>query len=235
MVRGVAIAIVSPLYVACGFSSSPVEAIPDAIPSADAPEVTPDAPIDAAPDSLQVPSCPDGYITIAGSESKYRVVIGGPMGAPYWTHYDDCEDDLEGATHLIVLNSRVELDQVLGVLDNAGTGFTRFYVGVVQQPDAVAPTLGWIALDGQPVSGDLWGVYNSVPQPHDGSDGGATGSETDHSEQVAWVDLTMDALNDAPGTTLYAAVCECDGLAIHATAKQYLDSDPRKPMGWSPE
>lgn len=165
-----------------------------------------DAAIDAPPPDAAL-TCPASYtVTIAGSTTRYRISSANEL---FSVHHADCNDDLPGATHLAVFDSTVELDEISALLTGVPQpNSSRFYVGVVQQPDQANPDDGWLQFTGGPVPAALW----SAGQPED--DGGF---ESNHEQQLAAVDAGL-RMNDVSGTFTYGAICECDGQALDPTA-----------------
>lgn len=198
VVRVAALALVS----ACSFAHGtlPAGAEPDAaIDDAHADE---DAAVDA-PRPFDAARCPTGYVEIANAPgSRYRVIT---TTRNFWDHHDDCSDDGTAPenTHLVVLGSQAEADVLADIVD------ARFYVGATQDPGQTSKSAAWRMFDGNPVA-TAWAVQDSPSEPSD-YDGVENGQE-----QIAIADENA-LLSDAGGVTLYRAVCECDGVPVHAT------------------
>lgn len=190
------------LVAACSFSHGTVPAgsEPDA---AIADAATDDDAASDAPAQFDATRCPTGYVEIANAPgSRYRVIT---TTRNFWDHHDDCADDGTAPenTHLVVLGSQAEANAVAGDVD------ARFYVGATQDPGQTSKSAGWRLFDGNPVA-TAWAVQDMPSEPSD-SDGVENGQE-----QIAIAD-DDGLLSDAGGVTLYRAVCECDGVPIHAT------------------
>jgi hypothetical protein len=154
--------------------------------------------IDAPPDArFDLASCPSTYDVVAPT-SRYRVIENGRR---YGLHYDDCADDLPGATHLAAIIDRTEQTLLQNHLANTGID-NRPWVGVVQLRDAGVPTAGWLALTGEPVPSDLW-------QDNEPNDQGGT---EDNDEQFANIGADRDLTDDVDGNRF--GICECDGRPI---------------------
>lgn len=187
--------------------------------SIDAPPGSPDAAVDALP-----LVCPVTYtVSLPSTTTRYRII---PTDDVYWDHAASCEADAAGKTHAAVLDTvqeAIDLEVELALvtpMPNQG----RFYVGAVQRPDATERDQDWIGLTGAPVSTGLWGIAASMQQPDDG--GSATENQV---EQLAVIQVGATYLLDVRGNASYGMVCECDGLAIDATAAQYVADDPNNP------
>ena len=177
---------------------------------------------DARADGQGFPAdCPSDYtisIPSTASTSRYKLLTTDDKN--YWLHEEDCRNDVPGATHLATTQTTIERNELGGIVDSmiAGSG-AYVYVGAVQRPDAVAAVGGWLWFDGQPVDMGLW----ASGLPFDAGDG-----EQNHDAQTAMLDTTM-GLIDVTGNADLEAVCECDGIAIDATARTYIDTDPNNP------
>src|SRR4051812_30916837 len=156
-----------------------------------------------APDAgVEAASCPSSYgIRLPGSGSAYRLI---PDGRPAWTQSDACAADLPGATHLVVLDSRAELDGATALVGAPTTALAgnAIWVGAVQQSSATQPTAGWLWLDGTAVTG--WGGA----EPND------RGGQENHEEQFARIEKGKLYLQDSAGNSNSSALCECDGKPI---------------------
>lgn len=171
--------------------------------------------IDAAPFDTSV--CPQTYNRTIASKpaSRYRVITST---ANVWTQAATCKADLAGATHLVVLDDAMEMDELRAILSPIPIPIPAF-VGVVQDPAATMPAQGWVHFDGR-LAIDLW----SSPDP----DNNGT-PETERRANVADMDSVRDGIHDTLGTQREGAICECDGNPVHPMAQAYLDGDPSKP------
>jgi hypothetical protein len=190
----------------------------------DATLVGSDAPIDPPPSV----TCPTGYnhqLGYGGTVRKYRLLTSGKS---FWEHHSNCLDDQIGSTHLAVINSTTELAELIKHVKAQATqpANARYYVGLVQASPMNQPNQGWIGLDGKSPPSGIWESAPGNEQPNDGVDN----DELNHEEQLAWIDVDdSTGVVDAPGPTTYGAICECDGVAVDATATQYINDDPNNP------
>jgi hypothetical protein len=184
----------------CGFHANPgtqeeAAALPDAA-------VQPDA-----------TTCPSSYgLTLSGSQSRYRLI---PDGRPAWVQFDACAADLPGATHLVVLDTKPELDAAIALVAAPTTllAGNAIWVGAVQQTSATLPADGWLWLDDSSVTG--WG--DGEPNDHD--------KQEDRDEQFVRIEKTKLYLQDSSGGTNNSALCECDGKPIAPAAAAALAAD----------
>jgi len=159
---------------------------------------------------VAAPSCPDSYgVQLPGSGSRYRLI---PEGRPAWTQSDACVADLPGATHLVVLESKAELDGATALVGAQTTALAgnAIWVGAVQQASATQPAMGWLWLDGTAVTG--WGGG----EPND------RGGQENREEQFARIEKGKLYLQDSAGNGNNSALCECDGKPIVAAAATAL-------------
>lgn len=201
VVRAGALVLVS----ACSFAHGtlPADGEPDAA-IADDDDADADAAmrIDAAA-QFDVTRCPTGYVAVGSAPgSRYRVIT---TTRNFWDHHGDCVDDGSAPelTHLVVLGSQAEADAIADLVD------ARFYVGATQDPGQTLKSANWRMFDGNLVA-IAWAVQDSPSEPSD-SDGVENGEE-----QIAIADADA-LLSDAGGLTSYRAICECDGVPIHAS------------------
>jgi len=185
------------LCAGCSFTLPAEKSIDDGKP-ADGPTDGPaDAPIDAAFDPAQ---CPSGYANngiTAAPNSRYRLI---DTDAPFSTHHVDCNDDAVGLTHLVVLDTVQEAQQIRAIITTR-----TYYAGVVQPMSSGQPGAGWLLFNGVGISTGLW----QSGQPNDNN----SGSENNE-QNFAAADDGSGLLNDVSGTTSYRGVCECDGHPI---------------------
>jgi uncharacterized lipoprotein len=163
----------------------------------------PDAGVDIA-------TCPASYgVTLPGSGSRYRLI---PDGRPAWTQSDACAADLPGATHLVVLDSRAELDGATALVAAPTTALAgnAIWVGAVQQITAALPAADWLWLDGTAVTG--WGGV----EPNDRD------RQENREEQFARIEKGKLYLQDSAGSGNNSALCECDGKSISQAAATAL-------------
>jgi len=164
----------------------------------DAPAVTPFDPA----------MCPAGYsnTTISASpNTRYKILTSM---ATLKMQSDLCNADHPGWTHLIVLDTVLEAQQIHSHMNG-----NFYYVGAVQPPNQASPATGWLQLTGADVSTDLWQQF----QPNDNNN-----SESNE-QNFAAVDDSTGLMNDVNGTFQYQAVCECDGQPISAAALAALN------------
>jgi len=182
------------LLVGCGFNS-PVGKIGDQTGGAS------DAPVA----DFDYATCPLNYNLQLPGPSRYRLI---PQGHAAWTQSDDCNDDLSGATHLVVLNTMTELMDVSAFVNSAADTAPghSVWIGGVQPITALTPKDGWLGFDGAPLL-DTW----EPGEPNDGN------TETDHSEQFVNLE-NAKRIADRPGNTNLGAVCECDGKPVASNA-----------------
>ena len=165
----------------------------------DAPAVTPFDPA----------MCPADYTnnTITASpNTRYKILSDM---ATVKAQSDECNADHPGWTHLAVLDTVQEAQQI-----HSHMGGNFYYVGAVQPVSQATPNSGWLQLTGAAVPSAMW----QTGQPND--NGG--GIET-NAQNFAAVDDSSGLMNDVNGAFQYQAVCECDGLAISAAALTALN------------
>lgn len=208
----------------CGFTLQPAPATTDAdtsrdgrVPDAielDAPGGSIDAAIDAAPipDAFVPPAfdpatCPAGYTAtiVASPLSRYRFIMSNQS---WVTQHQDCANDLVGATHLVVLDTVAEAQQV-----NAATSSTSYHVGAAQPPGQANPLAGWLALTGEPVSATVW--YPGQPNDNDYA-------ENSQQDRGAVNTGVSSLLQDVEATFSTHAVCECDGKGVAPAVSAFL-------------
>ncbi len=121
-----------------------------------------------------------GYTPVTGTTSLFRDV---PTGASWTAAEADCENDVDGATHLIVLSSQAEVTLMaakrgwVGLFDND----TNLFTSVTGEPNDLRPFAG-----GQPDNGN--GNENCVQYKDN------------------------NGLDDDQCNNSHRYVCECDGL-----------------------
>ena len=166
------------------------------------------APIDGAAGSDAAPpdgpglTCPNNYQRITGLTSRYRLT--GP--GHYRQRHDDCANDQPGNTHLVVLDTVAESDQLR-------LSFNQdWWVGAVQAPaqPLAAPADGWFQITGGPLPAALW----AAGQPNDAD------SAEDDEQHIGL--RRADGLEDEAGTVHLPGLCECDGAPIDATVEGYI-------------
>jgi hypothetical protein len=154
---------------------------------------------------FDVATCPPSYgVTLLGSRSRYRLITDGH---PAWAQSDACAAELQGATHLVVLDSQPEFDSAVALVAATTTPVNAIWVGAVQEPTATQPLVGWLWFDGSPVTGGWSGI-----EPND-----SDGTES-RKEQFARIEKTKLYLQDSDGKTSSGALCECDGKPIAPAA-----------------
>lgn len=176
-----------------------------------------DASTDAMPDAgFSVADCPATYtvqIALTSATSRYRLITTADT---YYHHADACESDSNGLTHLVVAPNLTELTQLEAVSSTLGD----FYIGAIQDPSASSVSAGWIWVTGTGMTGPWRAGY-----PNDNGDN----SETDREAQTVVYLAGFNAPIDNAGTTLNAAICECDGMQVTAMAHVYITNDPVNP------
>ena len=193
----------------CSFSGSGAPdgttSVDDAAGGDDAPPPA-DAPIDARRFSVDL--CPASYDrTIPGHDgSRYRWLTSFETFA---THHADCNDDLPGWTHIVVIDDAVEAD---GIGEVNTTDY--MFVGAVQAPSQGGVDQGWFLFTGAPPTTG-WSPVNGG-QPDDGGD-----HFESNEENLAMVASTGN-MHDATGSNPHPSACECDGRPIDPTIATYL-------------
>lgn len=206
------------LVTGCGFTLQPAPATTDADPSGDAPrsdasdldaprdgQLIPDAP---PPDAAFDPAtCPAGYnqTVTASPRSRYRWIA---VNQSWLTQHQDCANDLPGATHLVVLDSIAEAQQIA-----AASGSVYYQVGAAQAPSQASVQAAWFALTGEPVSASMW----HAGQPND-SDGAENGQQDRGSVNTSAGPL----IQDVEASFATHAVCECDGKGVAPQVAAFL-------------
>jgi hypothetical protein len=148
--------------------------------------------------------CPADYsnsTVTASPNTRYKII--GDMHT-FAMHNADCNDDHAGWTHLLVIDS---LDEAQQLRSHVGQ---PYYVGAVQPHDSAGADVGWIALTGAAIDPMFW----QHDQPNDND---FTPVEN-NDQNFAAVDDSSGLLNDVSGAFQYEAVCECDGLPVSAAA-----------------
>jgi hypothetical protein len=192
------------LVAGCGFQTpgrGGTDAAVDADVAIDAREI--DAAIDGG---FDFSTCPASYNLNLGlpGPTRYRLITAGRAA---WVHSDDCNNDLQGATHLIVLE---DMNQViaLGNFVNNATGIegNDVWIGGVQERGSATPGANWLGFDGAPLIG-AW----ATNEPND--DRGE-----DNEEQFVKVERNRSFFVDIRGDEDNGAVCECDGKPVAKNA-----------------
>jgi hypothetical protein len=164
----------------------------------DAPAVTPFDPA----------QCPVAYTnnTITASpNTRYKILTDM---ATLKSQSDECNADHPGWTHLVVLDTVAEAQQI-----HSHMGGNFYYVGAVQPPGQATPGAGWLQLTGAAVPDALW----QSGQPND------NGNSENNEQNFTAVDDSTGLMNDVNGAYQYQAVCECDGQAITPAALAALN------------
>jgi hypothetical protein len=185
------------LCAGCSFTLPAEHAIDDGKPADGPTNGAADASIDAA--VFDPAQCPAGYANngiTASPDSRYRLI---DSDAAFATHHVDCNDDKTGWTHLVVLDTVQEAQQIRAIITTR-----TYYAGVVQPRSSGQPGAGWLLFNGAGMATGLW----QSGQPNDNS-----GSENNE-QNFAAADDGTGLLNDVSGTTSYRGVCECDGKPI---------------------
>lgn len=209
------------LATACGFKPNP-SATDSSVPDPDAPphhqddaHVFEDAHeyhdahvyMDAMEQPVfDVTLCPSDYsnTTITSSPgSRYKIITGQQTFA---IQNADCNDDHAGWTHLFVIDSITEAQQIRSHVGQA------YYVGAVQPHDSADVDAGWLSFTGAAVDPTFW--QNGQPNDDDQS----FNLDETNEQNFAAVDDSSGLLNDVSGAFQYQAVCECDGLPVSAAA-----------------
>jgi len=172
--------------------------------------------IDAAIDSpppFNPALCPAQYVQINATRTTTRYRLVTPQGT-FLQHATNCNDDLVGATHLATPQTAQELDDLSQWIDPMPNTGAQFWLGVVQDPNALLPDARWILLDDTNVPLDLW----KPGDPND-SDG-----DENRQEQFAYFDKSPinRRMTDTPGNTGHGGVCECDGVPIGPSATVFV-------------
>jgi hypothetical protein len=172
----------------------------DALPSIDA---TP--PVDAAP----AVNCPANY-DFSRDTSRYRF----PPSKAVWAAAEaDCEDDTEGWSHLIAIDSDSEWDWV-SVTTGLLPGSEWYAIGVVR--DEESPAGPWRSVTGGNAPVVHWRQTLGPDEP----------TNTAPGEPVVVLDSTLNLSHspalggfiDVAVDVPYFYVCECDGRpAVNAT------------------
>lgn len=148
--------------------------------------------------------CPAEYSnsTITASpNSRYRIITEMHTFA---TQDADCNDDHPGWTHMFVIDSITEAQQIKSHLGQP------YYVGAVQPHDSADADAGWLSFTGTAIDPTFWQTF----QPNDND----TNPFEDNEQNFAAADDSSGLLNDVSGVFQYQAVCECDGLPVTAAA-----------------
>jgi hypothetical protein len=190
----------------CGFESQAGTAgTIDAAPTA------PDAASPDAPASLQ---CPASYnVTALPGPTRYRLIQDGHRA---WEQSDACNKDQPGATHLVVIETLMEFNDVSAYIrPGLGTAGDSVWIGAVQLVTATSPGDAWLGFDGKPLFNG-WG--GSEPNDNSNND------ESNHEEQFVRMTRTQPPFFiDAKGDDNYGALCECDGTSIPASVAATID------------
>jgi hypothetical protein len=162
-------------------------------------------PIDAAFDPA---TCPAGYTTTiaAAPQSRYRWIT---VDRAWLAQHQDCADDLPGATHLAVLDTVAEAQQIAA----AAGGATSYQVGAAQAPAQATVLAGWYELTGEPVPAATW----QSGQPNDNN-----GTENGEQNRGSVNASAGPLLQDIDSVFATRAVCECDGKPIAPAVAAFL-------------
>lgn len=164
---------------------------------------------DTTSDAFDVASCPPSYdLPAPDGAARYRLLL---IDRPLWSQSDACAADLEGSTHLAVIDSTAELDALIQITEAATGDF--WWIGAVQQPDQTSLDAGWIWITGGSVHPDLWNTGEPNDADHD---------EVDHLEQFTRLWRAHAGIADWAGSVAAPAVCECDGRAITDEARTLI-------------
>ncbi len=170
-------------------------------------------------------SCPTTYTTVlpglpaSPEPSRYRLIASGGKATD---QIAACNGDLQGATHLIVLDSMPELIAVAALVDgmpDKAIAHNAVWVGGVQQKTALLPDQSWLGFDDNPLP-DQW----APGEPNDGG-GDIANTELDHHEQFVLVERGKHYLTDSSRDTSSGALCECDGKPVGPMAVATIDSN----------
>jgi hypothetical protein len=150
--------------------------------------LVPDAPFEPATD------CPGNYAAVGALTSRYRLIDSSET----WpTHFNDCANDLDGKTHLVVLDNQAEI--------NALAGFDQFLVGHIQMPNQATAGANWFEVTGDPIDNALW----LGGQPNDNLGG------ENNAQNHGFIDYPSGAgVQDGPASFQARGLCECDGKPI---------------------
>jgi hypothetical protein len=152
--------------------------------------------------------CPSDYSNnsiTSSPNTRYRII---PDMHGFVAQNADCNDDHPGWTHLFVIDSITEAQQIKSHLGQP------YYVGAVQPRDSSGAAIGWLAFTGAAVDPSFW----QGGQPNDND---FTPFEN-NDQNFAAADDTTGLLNDVSGSFQYQAVCECDGLPVSTAAAQAI-------------
>ncbi|HET9987878.1 MAG TPA: hypothetical protein VFQ65_05145, partial [Kofleriaceae bacterium] len=164
--------------------------------------------VDAPPDPFDPALCPPAYTnnTITASPNTRYKILTDMATLP--NQSNECNADHPGWTHLIVLDTVQEAQQI-----HTHMAGNFYYVGAVQPKDQATPATGWLQLTGAVVPSELW----QVAQPND------NGNAENNEQNFVAVDDSTGLMNDVNGAFQYQAVCECDGQAIAPAALAALN------------
>jgi len=185
------------LCAGCSFTLPAEQPIGDGKPADGSADGPADAGIDAA--VFDPAQCPAGYANTgitSSPDSRYRLI---DSDAAFAIHHVDCNDDKIGWTHLVVLDTVQEAQQIRATITTR-----TYYAGVVQPKSSGQPGNAWLRFDGVAMSPGLW----QSGQPNDNND------SENNEQNFAAADDNSGLLNDVSGTTSYRGVCECDGKPI---------------------
>ena len=159
-------------------------------------------------------TCPVNYDLNIPGPSRYRLIADGHRA---WEQSDACDQDMQGMTHLAVIETPQELEDVRTFLKNPGSGLATggIWIGAVQRMSATSPRDGWLGFDGA----DLFNGWGGT-EPNDGLDN----NENDHSEQFVVMEKGLSFFIDIPGNSTFSALCECDGKPIDSSVATLVAS-----------
>lgn len=174
----------------------------------ESPDVVPD--LDAGFDYAQ---CPASYNASLPGPTRYRVI---PDGHRAWEQSDNCNLDLPGATHLVILETDIEAQAVVAFMQtDRGIADGAVRIGAFQRRVATQTAAEWLGFDGRPLV-DAW----NPGEPNDLDD-----DEGDHSEQFVNIQRGYPGMNDSGGAFAAGALCECDGKALSADVIAAIDAN----------
>src|SRR5262245_46551162 len=155
----------------CGCSrlfglETPMHASDASIADPDGPADSVVAPTDPPPDAAVSPSnCPATYsITVGGSTSRYRIIT---TATSLQAQFNDCKDDLPGATHLVAYQTGIEANNVANAVQGSSV---RLYIGAVQLPSQNNVATSWFAITGEALPTNVWDT--DEPNDIDGAENG---------------------------------------------------------------
>jgi hypothetical protein len=141
--------------------------------------------------------CPTDYVELAGQKTRYRYI---PTPQPWQKANDDCNNDLDGKTHLVVFGDRDEILAVRTLVTDVM--YYNVHVGYARNTAAAGgDPMVFYAVTGETLDYESpqWGLWNPAEPNNFG------GIET-----IVFIEHDKTLMDGEP-TRNQQYICECDG------------------------